>query len=130
MLLHELTKFGCPNRMCEGIVMEYKISYKVCDNKGNIVNPLFLYNLLSHGDILVKPKTKLACPNANTMKVLEMEHIPKKAKKKAVLVIKSIITKDPSVLDDNKHEWLDIIANISSMNKFERLKHDLCMKET
>ena len=49
-----LPNFGCPNRMCEGIVIQYKISYKVCDNKGNIVNPLFLYNLLLYGDILVK----------------------------------------------------------------------------
>ena len=59
-----------------------------------------------------------------------MEDILKKLKKKAILVVKSIITKDQSVFNDNKHEWLDINANISSMNKFERLKHDLCMKET
>ena len=51
-----------------------------------------------------------------------MDDIPKKAKKKAILVVASIITKDPSVLDDNEHEWLDIITKISSMNKFERLK--------
>ena len=80
MLLHELTMFGCPNRMCKGTVGQFKTSYEVCDNKGIIVNPLLLHNSLSNGDIIVRPKAKHAS-DVNAMKVLEMEDIPKKAKK-------------------------------------------------
>ena len=64
-----LPYFSYPNKMCKGIIVQFKTSYKVHDNKGIIVNPLLLHNLLSHGDILVKPKTKHACPNGNAMKV-------------------------------------------------------------
>ena len=120
--------FGCPNRMCKGTVVKFKTFYEVCDNKGIIVNPLLLHNLLSHGDIIVRPKTKLAC-DVNAMKVLEMEDIPTKAKKKAILIVESIITKDPSVLDDDEHEWFDLIAKTSSMDKFRRLKSHLDVKE-
>ena len=45
------------------------------------------------------------------------------------MVIISIITKDPSDLDNDDHEWINIITKISSMVKFERLKSDLSMRE-
>ena len=45
------------------------------------MNPLFLHNLLSQGDIMVKPKTKQAFPDVHAMIDLKMEYIPKKAKK-------------------------------------------------
>ena len=74
------------------------------------MNPLFLYNLLSYGDIMVKPKIKQAFPDVHAMIDLKMEYILKKAKKKAKLAVVSIITKDPGILDDDEHEWLDLIA--------------------
>ena len=48
---------------------------------GIIVNPLLLHNLLSNGDIIVKPKTKHAS-DVNAMKVLGMEDIPTKLKRR------------------------------------------------
>ena len=38
------------------------------------------------------------------------------------MVVASIISKEPDNMDDDEYEWLDIIANISSMIKFEKLK--------
>ena len=45
------------------------------------------------------------------------------------MVIENIVTKDPSVLDDDEHEWFDLIAKTSSMDKFGRLKSHLDVKE-
>ena len=79
---------------------------------------------------MVKPKTKQAFPDVHAMIDLKMEYILKKAKKKAKLAVVSIITKDPGILDDDEHKWLDLIAKTCSMDKFEKLKSDLDAKKT
>ena len=44
------------------------------------------------------------------------------------MAVISVITKELSILDDDEHEWLDLIAKTCSMDKFEKLKSDLDAK--
>ena len=120
-----LPGYPCPVSECNVWIARLSTTYRVGNGQSYYLNPLFIHKLVSSSSIyscFENQGTARSFYNIahDKIKDLKIENIPKTAKKVSKEVLSCIISQVPFGLYNNDLEWIEILANSSSILEFHK----------